>query len=109
MTDRGIYGVVTDGSENLADCLLIGEDIPRVHHSDGVPVYLVVEHDQGLPVAVANGTKANRFKRLLAYPSHWPGPSTSQGEHEDMHKWVYAYHEPMPWNALIPLFDLEET
>ena len=105
MSDRGIYGVVTDGTRNLNDCLLIGCDIPRVHHADGLRIYHVIESDQGLPVAVANGTKANEFKRLLAYPSHWPAPGKYQGPG----RWVYAYLEPMPWNALLPLFDWEDA
>ena len=102
MTTRGIYGIITDGKERRDPCLIIGASIPRVHHSDGIPVFLVVDHPQGWPVQINDGTKAGRIRRLLAYPSAWPGP----GE-ENPGLWIYAYVEPMPFNTLVPLFNLE--
>ncbi len=100
MSDRGIYGVlVTDGGR--VTCLLIGEHVPRVHHSDGIPIYLVVEHPRGIPTAVNNGTKTPDIKNLLAYPSHWIGPGKPSGH------WIFAYREPMPFNAMLPVFDDE--
>jgi len=101
MSDRGIYGVII-GGDNPArtNCIIIGKDVPRVHHSDGVPVYLIVEHPDGLPVVVNNRTKSPAIKNLLAYPSHWAAPGC-QGD-----QFIYAFREPMPWNALIPVFDV---
>ena len=80
------------------NCIIIGKDVPRVHHSDGVPVYMIVEHPEGLPVAVNIHTKSPVIKNLLAYPSHWAAPGC-QGD-----QFIYAFRE-MPWNALIPVFD----
>ena len=95
----GIYGIITDGEQRRDPCLLFGAGIPRIHHSDGVPVFHVIEHPDGFPVVMDNGTKAGEIKKLLAYPSHLPGPGTWSRD-----EWVYAYTEPMPFNALIPCF-----
>ncbi len=93
---RGIHGVLTDGKEYSAPVLLVGSEIPRIHHSDGIPIYLVVEDDDaGIPVRCKNG----RLRNLLTYPSHWPTP----GSH-DPELWAYATHERLPWDALIPCF-----
>lgn len=101
MSDRGVYAILTDGFNKVGDCLIIGRSIPRVHHADGLPVYLVVEHPDGILVATATGTKLDKVLSLLAYPSHWPAPG-GKGKN-----WVYAYREPMPFNALLPVFDDE--
>lgn len=106
MSDRGIYASIfngepsnVSGSITRPSCIIIGKDVPRVHHGDGVPVFFIVEHPDGVPVAVNNGTKTPTIKRLIAYPSHWPAPGA------ESNKFIYAYREPMPWNALIPIFD----
>lgn len=95
MSTRGIHGVLIDGVNYNDPCLLIGELVPRIHHSDGIPVYVVIEHDQGIPIV----GKDKRLRNLLAYPSHYPGP----GEHVP-DEWLYASHEQLPWDALIPCF-----
>lgn len=98
MSDRGIHGVLTDGMHHKNPCLLIGDGVPRIHHSDGIPVYLVIESDRGIPIRCKNAA----LKNLLAYPSHLPAPG---GYNPD--RWLYAHHEQLPWNALIPCFDKE--
>ncbi len=97
MSYRGIHGVLTDGKERREPVLLVGAQVPRIHHSDGIPIYLVVEDDNaGIPVRCKNGNLVN----LLAYPSHWP----THGTH-DPELWAFAEHERLPWQALIPCFN----
>lgn len=96
MSYCGIHGVLTDGRERHDPVLLVGAKVPRVHHSDGMPIYLVVEdNDAGLPVRCKNGDLVN----LLAYPSHCP----SHGD-QDPGLYLYAKHEYLPWETLIPCF-----
>lgn len=96
MSYCGIHGVLTDGKERQDPVLLVGSRVPRIHHSDGMPIYLVLEDDAvGIPVRCKNGALVN----LLAYPSHCLGP----GDH-DPELWLYAKHEYLPWDALIPCF-----
>ena len=71
MSSCGIHGVLTDGVNRRDPCLLIGSDVPRVHHSDGIPVYLVIESDEGIPIL----GKDKRLRNLLAYPSQLPAPA----------------------------------
>ena len=92
----GIHGVLTDGVDRKDPCLLIGDGVPRIHHSDGIPVYLVIESDEGIPIL----GKDNRLRNLLAYPSHLPSPAAY-----NPNSWLYAHHEHLPWDALIPCFD----
>lgn len=100
MSDRGVHAWLVSDEESQ-NCLLIGKHVPRVHHSDGIPVYLVVEHPRGIPTIINNGGKTPAVKNLLAYPSHWVGPGKSSG------RWIFAYREPMPFNAMLPVFDDE--
>lgn len=100
MTTRGVYGTVIEAGRELGPCLIIGRSVPRIHHSDGVPVYLVLEHERGMPVRCTDG----RERSLLAYPSDWPAP----GEH-DSDRFVYAKHERLGFNAPVPLFDQERA
>ena len=95
MSDRGIHGILTDGIKRKDPCLVIGDLVPRRHHSDGIPVYVIVEHASGIPIV----GKDKRLRNLLAYPSHYPGP----GEHMP-DEWLFASHEQLPWEALIPCF-----
>ena len=97
MTTAGLHAVVTDGIANSTHALLIGQDVPRIHHSDGAPVNVVFEHSDGIPVTDRHGFTRN----LLAYPAHWPAP----GGRSKNHAWVFATHEHLPWEALIPIFD----
>lgn len=99
MSAAGIHGVITDGMDQKHPCLVIGDHIPRIHHSDGIPVYLVIESEAGMPVICKNGQE----RQLLAYPSHWPGPGEYLG-----HEWLFAYHEQLPWDAAIPCFNGDE-
>ena len=102
MSDRGIYGSIIGAEDgNQPTCLIIGKCVPRMHHSDGVPVYLVIEHPEGIPVVLNDdGRTSLEIKTLLAYPSHWAAPGCKS------ERFIYAYREPMPWQALIPIFDV---
>ena len=102
MSSCGIHAVITSGKpKTLAEpCLLIGEGVPRIHHSDGIPVYLVIESEEGIPILQKNG----RIKHLLAYPSHWSAPGKYNHDH-----WLHGSHEHLAWHALIPCFDGETT
>lgn len=94
MSAAGVIGEIYREGRQVGHCLLIGPRIPRIHHSDGIPVYLVVEHHHGIEISTVAGALT-----LLAYPSAWPSPG-GIGE-----SWVYAKHERMQWNAPIPVFD----
>ena len=96
MSAAGVYAEIIREGRPAGQCLLIGSRIPRLHHSDGIPVYLVIEHPDGVELSTAAG-----IARLLAYPSAWPRHG-SRGE-----AWVYAKHERLQWKALIPLHDGE--
>lgn len=96
----GIYGSIVNGRELQERCLVIGDGVPRIHHSDGLAVYLVIESDDGIPVLM----KDHGLKNLLAYPSHWP----AAGEYNPK-RWLFAEHEHLAWHALIPCFDGETT
>ena len=95
MSSCGIHGVLTDGKARHDPVLLVGSRVPLVHHSDGIPVYLVVEGNDGIPVRCKNGSLVN----LLAYPSHCP----SHGE-QNPGLYLFAKHDYLPWETLIPCF-----
>ena len=99
MTTHGLLADEIHGGEALYACMVIGPRVLRIHHSDQGRVYLVIEHEDGAPITFHDGTR----RCLLAYPSHWPGPGRRQPDH-----FVYANHERLPWNAPVPLHDLEE-
>lgn len=67
MSDRGVFALVVRRGEAPKTCIIIGKMIPRIHHSDGVPIYLVVEGPDG----------ADDWQ---AYPSHWPAPGLNDGK-----------------------------
>jgi hypothetical protein len=96
MSAAGVFADIIRNGRPDGQCLLIGPRIPRIHHSDGIPVYMVVEHHHGIELSTVSGLAS-----LLAYPSAWPGPG-ARGE-----CWLYAKHERLQWNALIPLHDGE--
>jgi len=91
----GLHATITDGKRRRTPCLIIGDGVPKVHHSDGMPVFNIIEHEDGIPIRCKNG----RLRNLLAYPSHWP----AHGEYT-VNEWVYAKHEHLAWDALIPCF-----
>lgn len=96
---QGIHGVITDGNGQRTRCLVIGQGVPRIHSGDGMPVYQVVEdRRRGLPVILKDGSE----RHLLAYPSTWVQPGNFNGD-----DWLYAKHENLGWDALIPCFDVE--
>lgn len=99
MSAAGILGDIYFEGRAVGQCLLIGAKVPRIHHSDGVPVFQVAQHDDGTPI----GLPGNRMVKLLAYPSAWPKHGTHAG------RWVYAKHERLAWNAPVPLFDGGDT
>lgn len=99
MSYAGIHAEVINNGMRGDSCILIGAWIPKIHKSDGNPVYLVVTHPDGAEISFRS--KQNR--RLLCYPSDWPGP----GKHRPG-CYVYAKHERLPFNAPIPLHDLSE-
>lgn len=96
MSAAGIYGELWSPREKIADVLIIGARVPRLHHSNGIPVYQVVDHPKGSLLALHNGDEA----RLLAYPSDWPAPGSS-GEG----RYIYAKHERLPWHGPVLCFD----
>lgn len=99
MSSAGIYADVYDQTGTaIGPCLLIGDLVPRIHHSDGVPVYFVTQHAGGPEISFRTGAK----RHLLAYPAGWPAPGESRG------RYVYAHHERLPWDAPVPLHDEPE-
>lgn len=95
MSAAGIYGEIVRDGKSAGPCLLIGKLVPRLHHADGIPVYLLTEDPHGVMVTLRNHER--RF--LLAYPSAWPRPG-GRGQ-----AWLYAKQESLPFDAVIPLFD----
>lgn len=105
MSSAGLFATVYEDGKAVGDCLIIGREVPRLHHSDGIPVYLVVAHDDGVPVTLLRPDKhgyQGRTVKLLAYPSAWPAIGGPSG------RVVFAKHERLRWSAPIPLFDVEE-
>lgn len=91
----GIHASILRDGLPAEPVLLVGFGVPRIHHSDGLPVYHVTEHRNGQAVRLINGKTA----QLLAYPSGSVGP----GRHTGL--FVYARHERLAFNAPLPLFD----
>jgi hypothetical protein len=100
MSTAGIYASIVADGDSTKHCLLIGDGVPHIHHSDGMPVYMVIESERGIPIML----KDHSIRNLLAYPSSWVGP----GEYNHDH-WLFAEHENLAWHALIPCFDGETT
>lgn len=98
MSSAGLHAEIFGGGREPIPALLIGHSVPRLHHSDGKPVYLVVEHARGVPIICRDG----QHRQLLAYPTDWPGP----GERSD--RVIFAKHERLPWEAPIPCFDARD-
>ena len=71
--------------------------MPRVHHSDGIPVLYVTQHQDGPEIHYRTGES----HRTLAYPSAWPAPGARSS------RYVYARHEWLPWDAPVPIYDQE--
>jgi hypothetical protein len=101
LSTRGIHGVITNGTVEAGDCLVIGPQVPRLHHGDGLPVVMLIEDPRGLPIVFHDRS----MRCLLAYPSHWPAP----GKYQGVDRWIYATHERLPWHALVPFFDWEQA
>lgn len=99
MSSAGVHATILDAGLDAGPALMIGAKVPRLHHSDGMPVYLVVPHPDGALIGLRGGNVMN----LLAYPSHWPGPGKRTPD-----RVIYASHERLAWNAPIPCFDTEE-
>lgn len=97
MSSAGIYAQVIERGLAVQSCLIVGAGIPRIHHGDGCPVYLVAEHHLGTLIR----DHQQKTLELLAYPVAWPGPGKFR------ERWVYAKHERLKWDAPIPLFDQE--
>lgn len=102
MSHAGIYaklveaGPVREGdSVRDREVLIIGQGVPRIHRSDGIPVYLVTEHELGDTLSMRDGSR----RRLVAYPSDWPGPGEASG------RFVYARHENLQWDGPVRVFD----
>jgi len=99
VSDRGIHATVYDElGERVGHCLMIGPRIPRLHHSDGLPVMFVTEHLDGSLITDRQGQSA----RMLAYPSTLPGPGQWRG------RYIWANYERLPFVAPIPLHDHEQ-
>lgn len=98
MTQGLLAELVRDGKP-ATECLVIGRLVPRVHSNDRVPVYLIVAHEDGAPIVCLDG----QSRKLLAYPSHLPGPMMRSDAY------VYVKHPALPWNAPVPVFDREAT
>lgn len=96
MSTAGLYAEVFESGLLVEHCLLIGAMVPRLHHSDGMPVYVVTEHDAGVPITLKDGSTV----KLLAYSSARPGPGRRQPD-----RVVFTLHERLPWSTPIPLFD----
>lgn len=92
---QGIHAHVLRDGHQAEQILLIGAGIPRIHHADRVPVYLVLEHRRGTPIKCIDG----KIRRLLVYPSGATKPGRPTG------LYVYAHHERLAFDAPLPLFD----
>lgn len=96
---QGILAEVRDGGRKVMDCLVIGRGVPKIHHADRVPVYLVAEHPRGSVQML----KDQRTRvPLLAYPVAWPGPGR-----QPEGRYIFAQHERLAWAGPVPLFDQE--
>lgn len=96
MSSAGIYAQVIERGIAVQSCLIVGVGIPRIHHGDGCPIFLVAEHHLGAMIR----DHQQQTHELVAYPVAWPGPGK-----RSLDRWVYAKHEALPWDAPIPLFD----
>ncbi len=94
----GIWGTVYHKGVSVSDCLIIGRGVPHIHHAYEIPVYLVAEHELGAAVRFKDGV----VRKLLAYPSGWPGPGEATP-----HRYIVALHAHLAWWGGIPLFDGE--
>jgi len=97
---EGIRARLMLPGDEARDCLLVGLGIPSIHRSDGIPVYTVHTHPEGVPIMF----KDKSFHPLVVYPSAWPSPGKRSAG-----AFVYVNHELMPFDAPLPLFDREDT
>lgn len=98
---QGLLAEVCEGGRKVMDCLILGRGVPRIHHADRVPVFLVVEHPRGSAQLLKD--KRSRVP-LLAYPIAWPGP----GE-RGIDRYVFAQHAQLAFDGPVPLFDKEPS
>lgn len=97
---EGLSAQIYDDGTLVGSALLIGQLVPKIHRSDGVPVYLLAEHPEGIPVLCADGIT----RHFVVYPSHLPGPAGRSWS-----RVIFVKHERLPFVAPIPLYDVEET
>lgn len=98
---QGLHAEIRVGGQKIMDCLIVGKGVPRIHHADRVPVFLVVEHPRGSVQMLKD--KRTRVP-LLAYPIAWPGP----GKHAT-DRYIFAQHAQLSFDGPVPLFDQEGT
>jgi hypothetical protein len=98
---QGLLAEIHENGRKVEDCLIIGRGVPRIHHADRVPVFLVTEHARGSIQRLKN---ARDRVPLLAYPVAWPGP----GRHSRS-RYIFAHHAELTFEAPVPLFDQEVT
>lgn len=96
---QGLLAEIRVSGQKVMDCLIIGRGVPRIHHADRVPVFLIAQHPRGSIQQLKD--KRTRVP-LLAYPSSWPGPRVRGGD-----RYVFAQHAQLPFDGPVPLFDQE--
>lgn len=96
---QGLLAEIRQGGVKVQEVLIIGQGVPRIHHADRVPVYMVVEHQRG-----SVQTLKDRRTRvpLLAYPSSWPAPGARAVD-----RYIFAEHAQLTWSAPVPIYDVE--
>jgi len=98
MSTAGIHATLYQDGLPIGAAMMTGSLIPRIHHSDGVPVYFVIQHPRGIAVTFDDGIT----RPMLAYPVTWPVPAERAWS-----KVIHAEHERLPFSAPIPVFDKE--
>lgn len=91
---QGVFANIIRNGRPAEEVLVIGSLVPKIHHADRVPVYLIRADECGALIALNGG----RLARLLAYPSDAAGPGERTG------LYVWARHERLPFNAPVPIF-----
>lgn len=94
---QGLLAEIRVGGRKVKDVLIIGTGVPRIHHADRVPVYLVTQHMRGSMQTFKD--KRTRIP-LVAYPAAWPGPASRSGD-----TFIFAEHASLKWDAPVPVFE----
>jgi hypothetical protein len=100
LSRAGIHAQLHQLGQQPVPILITGVGVPNIHHSDGLPVYLVAQHARGLFLWLKDGVTGIR---LLAYPVAWPGPG------EASEQVIVAEHALLKWEVPLPVFGRQSS